>query len=137
MHLILEVISSWIPHFSHHALNTIYSILFDLLKSGSSSPTLITYIYDVCYTIKKYAKSNDDWILELNRITKNYLMEHREEYLDMDGTVDERFLNYMLVYSDSSANIPKSPDYEIMHLLVSFVNQAADDRSRSMINVRA
>uniref|UniRef100_A0A336MX24 CSON008800 protein n=1 Tax=Culicoides sonorensis TaxID=179676 RepID=A0A336MX24_CULSO len=131
LHFILEVIICWIPHFSHHALNQMYSILFDLLKSGSSNPTLVTFIYDVCYSIKTFAKSNNDWIEELNKIAKDYLMSHRDEYLDSYRTVDERFLNYMLIYSDSSTNLPKSPDYEVMHLMVTFINNAAEDKTAS------
>lgn len=131
LHFILEVISCWIPHFSHHALNTIYSMLFDLLKSASSNPTLITYIYDVCYSIKTFAKSNTDWIEEINTIAKTYLMSHRNEYLDVQRSVDERFLNYMLIYSDSCANLPKNPEYQVMQMMVTFINNAAQDRSKS------
>lgn len=58
-------------------------------------------------------------------------MTHRDEYMDTLRTVDERFLNYMLIYSDSSANLPKSPDYQIMHLMVTFINNAAEDKTNS------
>lgn len=66
------------------------------------------------------------WIESLNTIAKNYLVEHRNEYLDTQRPVDERFLNYMLIYSDSSVHLPRNPEYEAMHLMVKFINNTAN-----------
>lgn len=58
-------------------------------------------------------------------------MNHRNEYLDFYRTVDERFLNYMLIYSDSSANLAKSPDKQIMQLMLMFVSKMAEEKTMS------
>lgn len=101
--------------------------MFDLLKSGSSSPTLITEIYDVCFSIRAHVKSENEWVHELEAVSKSYIMDKKDEFLQADG-VNERYLNYLLLYSDSCVNLSKPPEYEVVQLLVSYVNDAAKER---------
>lgn len=82
----------------------------------------------MCYSIKSFAKSNSDWIEELNEISKNYLMSHRDNYLsESNHEIDERFLNYMLIYSDSRANLQKTPENDVMRVMLKFIENAASN----------
>ncbi|XP_063700446.1 condensin-2 complex subunit D3-L [Culicoides brevitarsis] len=126
LHLNLEVISYWIPDFSRHALEKICSFLFDILKTGSSNPTLISFIYDVCYSIKKFAKSDLSWVEDIKETATQYLLCNQNKFLDFQFPVDERYLNYMLIYSDSSVQLPRPPDEKILNLFVKFVNDTAE-----------
>lgn len=135
IHLVLEVIEAWIKDFSRSALNQIFNILSDILKSGSSNVTLIQYIYDVCrlacITSQQNSQNSDqDWIVNLNGISKQYLINNRNNFITNNDSLDERYLNYMLIYSESNTDLLQHPDKEILTLLIRYLNSISNEKEQ-------
>jgi condensin-2 complex subunit D3 len=121
------VIKAWLKDFSRSALNHIFNMLNDLLLTGSSNSSLVTYIYDVCASVKKMVDSDNQWIEKIYTTSRDFILKNREDFLY--NHCDERFYNYLLIFSDSNADLPQQPDERVLNFLVEYLVKASEQDS--------
>lgn len=129
--LILEVIQNWISAFNSTSKTQIAIKSSKLLETGKCPITLLHHVYEICTMARKilYEKTNNlKYIKELNQTAKNFIVNNKDCF-EM-SSANEKFLSYMLLYCETSTDLPSRPAEECIEFFSSFLKNVVNDRIR-------
>lgn len=129
--LILEVVHNWIESFNDNSKSQIAIKSSKLLENGKCPITLLHHVYEICTIARKllYEKTNNlKFITQLNQTAHNFIIENRDCF-EM-SSANEKFLSYLLLYCETSTDLPKRPDDDCIEFLSSFLGRIVSERIR-------
>lgn len=129
---ILCVIKAWLEDFTHGGLNHLFKILSDLLRTGSTTISLVSDVYSLCCAIKEKSDGTVDeqWIRSMRDNTAEYLLHYHSHYTSFHMS-NERYLISLLVYSEVSTDLNDKPNERIMTILLQYLKRVAADEKLS------
>lgn len=125
---ILCVIKAWLEDFTHAGLNHLFKILSDLLRTGSTTISLVSDVYSLCCAIKEKSDGTVDesWIRSIRDSTAEYLLHYHSHYTSFHMS-NERYLISLLVYAETSTDLNDKPNERIMTILLHYLKRVAGD----------
>lgn len=124
----LEVIYAWLPDFSRAATNKLYETIFEMLKSGEATSSLVNPLYEVSKALKKAAnpKSEDiTWIEELNKQALEYIFDKRDSFYK-NTFLEKRLISFYYIYSETCSDLPTPMDATIKSFCVKYLQNVAN-----------
>ncbi|XP_058462510.1 uncharacterized protein LOC131437282 [Malaya genurostris] len=127
---ILCVVKAWLDDFTHAGLNHLFKILSDLLLTGSTTISLVSYVYSLCCAIKEKSDGlvDENWIRGIRDNTADYLLHYHSHYSSFHMS-NERYLISLLVYAETSTDLNDRPDAKILSILLQYLAQVASDEN--------
>ncbi|XP_053690229.1 uncharacterized protein LOC128738837 [Sabethes cyaneus] len=125
---ILCVIKAWLDDFTHAGLNHLFRILSDLLRTGSTTISLVSDVYSLCCAIKEKSDGSVDenWIRGIRDNTTEYLLHYHSHYTSFHMS-NERYLISLLVYAETSTDLNDRPNQKIVSILLQYLARVALD----------
>ncbi|XP_058832494.1 condensin-2 complex subunit D3 [Topomyia yanbarensis] len=125
---ILCVIKAWLDDFTHAGLNHLFKILSDLLRTGSTTISLVSDVYSLCCAIKEKSDGSVDenWIRGIRDNTAEYLLHYHSHYTSFHMS-NERYLINLLVYAETSIDLNDRPHEKILSILLHYLTRVASD----------
>ncbi|XP_055613751.1 condensin-2 complex subunit D3 [Uranotaenia lowii] len=125
---ILCVIKAWLDDFTRAGLNHLFKILSDLLRTGSTTISLVSDVYSLCCAIKEKSDDSVDeaWIRDIRKNTGDYLLHYRSHYTSFHMS-SERYLISLLAYVEACTDLNDRPDETIMSTMLDYLAHVASD----------
>ncbi|XP_055530347.1 condensin-2 complex subunit D3 [Wyeomyia smithii] len=127
---ILCVIKAWLDDFTHAGLNHLFRILSDLLKTGSTTISLVSDVYSLCCAIREKSDGcvDESWIRGVRDSTVEYLLHYHSHYTSFHMS-NERYLISLLIYAETSTDLNDKPNERIMKILLHYLARVAFDEN--------
>ncbi|XP_055622448.1 uncharacterized protein LOC129766012 [Toxorhynchites rutilus septentrionalis] len=125
---ILCVIKAWLEDFTRAGLNHLFRILSDLLRTGSTTISLVSDVYSLCCAIKEKSDGivGDDWVRGIRDTTAEYLLHYHSHYSSVHMS-NERYLISLLLYAETCTDLNDRPNEKLMTILLHYLTRIASD----------
>ncbi|KAL9703146.1 hypothetical protein quinque_006664 [Culex quinquefasciatus] len=125
---ILCVVKAWLDDFTRAGLNHLFKILSDLLRTGSTTISLVSDVYSLCCAIKEKSDGtvDENWIRGIRDTTLEYLLHYESHYTSLHMS-NERFLISLLVYAETCTDLNDRPNEKIMAIMLHYLARVASD----------
>lgn len=132
MQYILCVVKAWLDDFTRAGLNHLFKILSDLLRTGSTTISLVSDVYSLCCAIKEKSDGtvDENWIRGIRDTTLEYLLHYESHYTSLHMS-NERFLISLLVYAETCTDLNDRPNEKIMAIMLHYLARVASDERLS------
>lgn len=109
------------------------TFLTKMLEDGTANISLIGSIYIVCREARqRFQMPLDIWVKQVNETSKNYLLNNIN---GLRTNCDERFVNYLLIYSETTTDLLNEPNKEIVDMLVLYLKDAVNGKCSISVQV--
>ncbi|CAO1316115.1 unnamed protein product [Diamesa tonsa] len=125
LHLILEVIKEWMKHFNSKSILTVATKSSEMLKRGECQIGIVQHLYEICLESRMKQKMDSGktcFPQRLNEISLQYLLENFENF--RNNTSNEKYLSYMLIYSESNTDLPQKCNQNLLDLFIGYIRDA-------------
>lgn len=128
LQLVLEIVIAWLDKINVHAIEMLATKLGAILKEGQSNITVIRDFYEILKRARKRiygkdAQENEDFITEINENARDYVTANMTAL--RESTIDEKFLNFIVIYGETNADLAQEPDQRIFKYFLNFLKDTA------------
>ena len=124
-HLMLEVIKEWMKYFNPKSILIVAKKTSAMLERGDCEIGIIQHLYEICLMARmKHDMDREKTCFpkQLNEVSLEFLLDNFDKF--RDNTSNEKYLNYMLIYSESNTDLPQKCNQKLMELFIGYLRDA-------------